>query len=130
MSKKYDCVDAAKLVMSLFVVAIHANLFNQALFPTIRLAVPVFFIFTGFFTFSKINKMPFGNRKHGLWKIEKRYMQLYLFWFAVLLPFTLYNRQYHTYGLPGRVLWHKLTKKPGSLEKTAERMYNPNWKYM
>ena len=100
MSKKYDCVDAAKLVMSLFVVAIHANLFNQALFPTIRLAVPVFFIFTGFFTFSKINKMPFGNRKQVLWKIEKRYMQLYLFWFVVLLPFTLYNRQYHTYGLP------------------------------
>ncbi|MBQ4551720.1 MAG: acyltransferase family protein [Clostridia bacterium] len=98
MRKQYDCIDAVKLLMALFVVAIHTNLFNGALFPTIRLAVPVFFILTGFFSFSKITAAPVAERKTVLWNIEKRYLQLYLFWFVVLLPFTIYVRKYYTYN--------------------------------
>lgn len=97
MGKQYDCVDAAKLILSLFVVAIHTKPFHSALFPVARLAVPVFFIFTGFFSFVKIGSTPLSQQKKTLWDIEKRYLKLYLFWFIVLLPFTLHTRQYHTY---------------------------------
>lgn len=99
MRKQYDCIDAAKLFMSLCVLAIHADLFKGVLSPTIRLAVPIFFIFTGFFFFSKLNKTSESEKKKVLWSMEKRYIQLYLFWFIVLLPITIYYREYYTYGL-------------------------------
>ena len=104
MKKQYDCVDATKLLLSLFIVAIHADLFGSALFPTLRLAVPVFFIFTGFFAFSRIDAAAPADRKKALWRIEKRYLQLYLFWFVVLLPITVYVRKYYAYRFPSLVL--------------------------
>ena len=100
MSKEYPSVDVAKLLMALFVVAIHTNLLDGALFPTIRLSVPVFFIFTGFFSFSKINAAPESKKTKVLWRIVKRYLQLYLFWFIAWLPFTIYLRNYHQYDWP------------------------------
>lgn len=99
MKKQYPCIDAAKLIMSLFVVAIHTYLFGEALYPTIRLAVPVFFIFTGFLSFTKLNLASGSAGRKTLWDIEKRYLQLYIFWFIVLLPATIDARQYNMYGL-------------------------------
>lgn len=99
MRKQYDCIDATKLGMSLCVLAIHADLFKGLLSPTIRLAVPIFFIFTGFLFFSKLNNTSESEKKKVLWSMEKRYIQLYLFWFVVLLPITIYYREYYTYGL-------------------------------
>ena len=49
--------DILKLVMSFFVVAIHMALFPEILYPWLRIAVPLFFIMTGFFFFGKLQKI-------------------------------------------------------------------------
>lgn len=58
--------------------------------PLLNAAVPVFFILSSFFLFSKMEKSGF------LWCVWmsffKRISILYLFWFIITLPVTLYTR--------------------------------------
>lgn len=57
MEKKNDSrYDVLKLVLSLFVVAIHSDLFPPLLYPWLRVAVPLFFMMSSYFLFDKLCK--------------------------------------------------------------------------
>lgn len=94
ISTTKNSADILKFIMSVFVVATHTSLFSPYLTPVVRLAVPVFFILSGYFFFSKINSMAPSNKKAYLKKSVKHNLQLYLFWFVVLSPLTFYIRGY------------------------------------
>lgn len=97
--KNIDSIDLTKFILSLWVVAIHTSLFNNYIYPFVRLAVPVFFIFSGYFSFTKLNTAQNDFlKKEKLIYIIKRYLKLYFFWFVLLLPHTLYIRKYFRDG--------------------------------
>lgn len=92
--------DILKFIMSVFVVATHTGLFAPHLTPLVRLAVPVFFVLSGYFFFSKINSFDAPNDKRAyLKKSVKHNLQLYSFWFIVLSPITFYIRDYFSGGV-------------------------------
>ena len=89
-----------KYVLSMLIVATHTSLFEGYITPLVRLAVPAFFMISGYFFFSRINSC--SSRQQQTAYLKKSVMhnlKLYLFWFILLLPLTLYIRQYHTMGL-------------------------------
>lgn len=97
--KKYDAVDWLKGILSIFIVMIHTDFLYGKLYPILRIAVPVFFIISAFFAFVKIDQANDWKEKDDrVFNITKRYMKLYFFWFIVLLPITLYSRQYFEVG--------------------------------
>ena len=92
--------DIVKFIMALMVVAIHSSLFPMVLYPWLRLAVPMFFIISSYFFFGNLRKVETDKEKNKrLWKYVKRNLILYGFWFVVLLPYTLYVRQYFDNGV-------------------------------
>ncbi len=97
--KNLDAVDIVKYIMSILIVATHTSLLEGHITPLVRLAVPVFFVFSGYFFFSKLEG---SDSKDGDFLIVKntvkRNLQLYGFWFTVLLPLTLYVREYVSLG--------------------------------
>ena len=94
--------DILKLVMAVFVVALHTDLFPYVLYPWLRIAVPMFFIMTGYFFFKKINKFSEYNTQVSIVKgFVVRNVKLYAFWFLFQLPMILYIRKdlYFGHGL-------------------------------
>lgn len=94
VKKQYHSIDLMKFIACIFVVAIHTNPFNEIspIINTIicqgiaRLAVPLFFISSAFFLFQ-------GDfDKSKVKKYCLRMGELYLFWFLLSLPITIYNR--------------------------------------
>ncbi len=86
---KYDLL---KFFLSIFVIAIHANLFPYVLYPWLRIAVPLFFILSSYFLFSRLqNTAPDAHGKI-LKKFVLRNAKLYFYWLLILLPYTLYLR--------------------------------------
>lgn len=96
-SKEYKVVDVMKLVMAIVVIAIHAHpelssvstLVIQVTELLYSLAVPFFFMASGFLLFKKIN-LPLDDEgdqriKRYLLKIVK----LYLLWTAIYLPMSV-----------------------------------------
>lgn len=98
-----DILDVAKFFLSILVVMIHTRFlgsYTQYIYPSVRLAVPVFFILSGFFAFAKLDALPtYEEKKKALRKLVKRYLQLYAFWFVALLPYTLFIRHYFKDGI-------------------------------
>lgn len=91
---KYDAkYDIAKFILSLLVLAIHANLYPMILYPWLRIAVPLFFTISSYFLFSKLRDSSEDKHKSILKKFVIRNLQLYLCWFIILLPITIYIRQ-------------------------------------
>ena len=81
------------------IVAIHTGFIDQYIYPTVRLAVPLFFIFSGFFAFSKIDSAKnLSAQKSILKNTISRYLKLYLFWFIVSLPLMIYFRYFFKEG--------------------------------
>lgn len=100
--KNLDSADVLKYVLSILIVATHTSFLAGYITPLVRLAVPAFFMISGYFFFTKINSCDSRQSKTAyLKKSVKHNLKLYAFWFAVLLPLTLYIRQYHTMGLWG-----------------------------
>ncbi|MBQ7296192.1 MAG: acyltransferase family protein [Clostridia bacterium] len=94
LSTKHSA-DILKFIMSVFVVATHTSLFAPHLTPVVRLAVPVFFVLSGYFFFSKVNFLDnIKDKTAYLKKSVKHNLQLYAFWFIVLSPITFYIRDY------------------------------------
>ena len=97
-----DLLDLLKLILSCMVVMIHTTFlgpYNAYIYPAVRFAVPMFFMMTGYFSFRKIDSLPtFSAQKKAVGKIVIRLLKLYLFWFVVLLPYTLYVRKYFAEG--------------------------------
>ena len=104
--KNLDSADVLKFILSILIVATHTSLLDGYITPVARLAVPAFFMISGYFFFGKINTCRSRTeQKLYLKKSIKHNLMLYLFWFVVLLPLTLYVRGYHTMGVFGG-LWH------------------------
>ena len=94
MIKNYDSIDLLKFIASIFVVALHADAFYD-ISPTLnvficsgiaRLAVPIFFVVSSFFFFSK--EVTWQSTK----KYCRRLLTLYIAWFIVSLPKTIFDR--------------------------------------
>lgn len=98
--KTKHSADILKFIMSVFVVATHTGLLAPHLTPLVRLAVPVFFVLSGYFFFSKVNSLDgFENKKAYLQKSVRHNLQLYAFWFVALSPITFYIRDYFSQGI-------------------------------
>ncbi len=90
-----NTADILKFIMSALVVATHTGLFAPHLTPVVRLAVPVFFVLSGYFFFSKVNAIDSSKGKRDyLLKSVRHNLQLYGFWFVILSPITFYIRDY------------------------------------
>lgn len=87
---KYDIV---KFILSLLVLAIHSTLYPMVLYPWLRIAVPLFFMMSSYFLFSKLREASKENHRAILRKFVVRNLQLYLCWFIILLPLTIYIRK-------------------------------------
>ena len=99
-NKNMDVLDITKFVMSFVIIMIHTDFLHQYIYPAARLAVPVFFLLSGYFAFYKLNRIENPKEKRKtVAKIIKRYLQLYGFWFVVLFPYTLYIRKYFEAGI-------------------------------
>lgn len=99
-AKTKHSADILKFIMSVFVVATHTGLMDGYLLPLVRLAVPVFFVLSGYFFFSKVNALEGEQDKRKyLLKSVKHNLQLYGFWFVVLSPITFYIRGYFSGGV-------------------------------
>ncbi len=91
----YDAkFDILKFILSFLVVAIHTQLFPSVLYPWLRIAVPTFFMITSYFIFGKLKSISDdASRTVIIKKFVIRNLKLYLFWFVLLLPLTLYLRR-------------------------------------
>ena len=89
--KKYDVLDLTKFILSFFVLAIHAYIFPHILYPWLRIAVPMYFVMSSFFLFSKIRITGEESRKAIVRNYITRQMKFYLFWFIALLPITVWT---------------------------------------
>ena len=94
-NKNYYCIDVLKLFFSLCIVALHTHLFLDN-HPTIywysshciwRLAVPFFFITSGYFFSKKIRNE--RNQRKTLFNTIKRLGTLLIFWLIISLPFQI-----------------------------------------
>lgn len=119
IDKNYESIDLMKIIMSIFVVAIHTELFPFVLSPWTRIAVPVFFMISSYFFFNKLQSVSESGSK-VLKKFLIRNLQLYLFWFILLLPFTIIIRNYFQYGF-----WHGLYEV--SLDLLFSSTFRGSW---
>ena len=87
--KNLDAADVLKFVLSILIVSTHTSLFEGYITPLVRLAVPAFFMISGYFFFSKINSCDSIEKQRAyLKKSVSHNLKLYLFWFILLLPLT------------------------------------------
>ncbi|MDO4380235.1 MAG: acyltransferase [Clostridia bacterium] len=92
--RNYDTLDIFKFISSIFVISIHSNalrnispLANSLICGGIsRLAVPFFFTCSAFFFFKS------ETTKEKTVSYSKRILKLYLSWFIVMIPITVYER--------------------------------------
>lgn len=93
--KNYNMIDVAKIIMAIFVVALHRPIFDDNLssyndfLNTVffNIAVPFFMTVSSFIFFSKCSE--YDNPRKYLIKQEKRLIFLYAFWSIVYIPLTL-----------------------------------------
>ena len=99
MKKNLNSLDVMKFIACLFVAAIHIHplksFSENCDFLNIviaRFGVPFFFMATGFFFFSKIRRCgSFAEEKRTAGAYIRRLLQMYLFWYIVALPTTIYE---------------------------------------
>ncbi len=97
-AKQYAAVDIAKYVSALLVVAIHtypfleiSETFNTLFIAIVcRLAVPFFFISSGYFLFRKLDGTKEQNQKR-IMRYIRRLLILYLVWTVIYIPYTIWN---------------------------------------
>ena len=98
-----DSIDVAKFAMSIVIVAIHSGLGgnwqDSPIYPWARIAVPIFFVVSGFLFFRKFTVCDEQQKKSRLKKFVVRNMQLYAFWLVVLLVPTIVLRKYFADGI-------------------------------
>lgn len=88
-----DIFDLAKFVMAFLVVAIHSSLFPSVLYPWLRMAVPLFFIISGYILFSRVEQTPEAGKSGCIIRYVQRNLKLYVVWCIILLPITLVLRR-------------------------------------
>lgn len=96
-------IDVAKFVLSIMIVLLHISpfgAFSVYVRPVLRIAVPLFFMISAFFYFGKQAKTSaVEDRVGNLRRYVKRNLQLYAFWFVVLLIPTLKYRSWFDDGV-------------------------------
>lgn len=100
--KEFSYVDYMKLLMACFVIGIHTSLSSacQNEFHTkiinllFAIAVPYFFICSGFFLFKNNGKV---DIHHRMIQYAKGITSMYIIWTLIYLPITIYS--YHADGL-------------------------------
>lgn len=109
--RNYNTIDLAKYLSALLVVCIHtypffeiSETFNTYWIQTVcRLAVPFFFVCSGFFFFQKWSADEIVNQDN-LIRYEKRLLKIYLIWTVIYLPYTIWDyahanfRIYHIFS--------------------------------
>ena len=96
-----DRFDVLKFILALFILGIHTDL-SFTLKPIFRLAVPLFFMMTSYFFFLKQSRLDSPQaKKNELKKYCKRILKLYLFWFVLLLPLTIFFNKWYVGVGPG-----------------------------
>ncbi|MBQ7133180.1 MAG: acyltransferase family protein [Ruminococcus sp.] len=103
MTKTYSSLDVTKLVLSIFIVILHVNPFgtqySYIVYPTVRIAVPLFFMISAFLLFTRIDSATsLKQERKFLFAFIKRNLILYAVWFVILLPLTLIYRHYFEEG--------------------------------
>ena len=103
--KNYAKYDLLKFFLSLMIIAIHSAIYPMILYPWLRIAVPLFFIMSSYFVFSKLCSATPDKQKSIIKKFVVRNLQLYFCWLAIFLPITLYyrKREYFSHGLLGNI---------------------------
>lgn len=92
--RTYCGIDLFKFIAAILVVFIHANAAKLEIIPNIVLncfsgmAVPFFFIVSGFFFQKGLSKA--ANKKSFLFNYEKKLLLLYLFWQVINLPSNIF----------------------------------------
>ena len=92
--KTYAYIDIAKFILAFFVVAIHVRPFDNWQNPTVdalfysaaAVAVPYFFIASGFLCFSRNEDSPWKEGGQRALKQAKAVLELYLIWTMIFLP--------------------------------------------
>jgi len=95
-AKEYNSLDILKFILSIFVLIIHSEIDKTVISPLLRIAVPIFFVISGYLFFSKIQKL--DNRKdelNALAHLVKRNLFLYVSWVVIQLPILVYGGHYH-----------------------------------
>lgn len=111
MGKSYPDLDIAKLIMALLVVEIHtkplfdlgSGLVDAVVSGIDCVAVPFFFIASGFLCFNSLSAADFGERvSAGSARVRstiKRQLSLYATWTVILLPLALFGACLRDWGV-------------------------------
>lgn len=92
--------DIAKFIMSLMVVAIHAQLYPELLYPWLRVAVPMFFMLSSYFLFGKLSRMTDQKKKdEAVRQYAMRNLTLYLFYAVLFFPIYVREQQWFSQGI-------------------------------
>lgn len=107
--KRIDSLDVARGVLCIAVMFIHVNPFpksiQSAIYPAARLAVPLFFLFTGFLFFRRYDRLEDpAQRKAMANRSIKRFLLMYFGWFVILLVPTYMKRLWFNAGLVGGII--------------------------
>lgn len=104
-AKEYNSADILKFVLSVFVMIIHSGIDKTVISPLLRMAVPLFFIASSYFFFSKNKKLTEKAEKRGaLVRFIKRNVLLHLFWAVLQLPVIMFMRGYFYDLFPNGIL--------------------------
>ena len=91
-------IDLSKYILSLMVVAIHVaparGFWYELMIPVLRLAVPLFFMISGYLLFVRMKELDHDKQNEALMKYLFRILKLYLAWLILLFPVTVWNRKY------------------------------------
>ena len=68
--ENYDGLDITKFLMALGIIGLHSQLPKSMLYPYVRLAVPVFFLLTGFLRFKKYPVKKQNRKKDRLFCVS------------------------------------------------------------
>ena len=94
-----NAIDCVKFIMAILVVAIHTTPFSflhsevvTTFFDvTTSLAVPFFFMTSGYFLYNKIVNSDLDVKLERIRRWWKKIARLYLVWTLIYLPFTIYG---------------------------------------
>lgn len=99
MSKNYNSIDLFKFICALLIIIAHANPFDdysKILSFGVRnivcvIAVPFFFVASGFLCFRKVELLEGEEKKNYIKKFLKRILLMYLLWSAIYFVFVAIN---------------------------------------
>ena len=97
--KEYFGIDYIKAFMAIIVIAIHTSpqsnidntLIKDSIHSLYNIAVPLFFIASGFLTWNKIHNSTTSEKRNRLKGWIRKTARIYIVWTAIYLPFTIYG---------------------------------------